>query len=281
MARWTIAGLLIGAAFFWPALAEAQKKKNKKAKDQVIEATPAEYALLRAQAGAVGKVGSINDSSKTFMLQIGGAERSDSTGPADPALAAIRSQLKLESVWQQQQRLLAAANPREAVKRLEQLRRAQRQLAHAEVRRQAQVFLKSGKSGGNKGGDGNSKKGPVKQFELEAADKAVVRLGYLPVRYDDKGGIIEYTPRDIEKLRGDKTKPGLAATFADLQAGQVIRVYLARPKTAPPAAKKAAKAKNDEADAESPPRPQVTMILILSEANDPSPPEPKKRKKKN
>ncbi|MBM4070213.1 MAG: hypothetical protein FJ271_14855 [Planctomycetes bacterium] len=275
MARWSTACLLIGIVLLWPAMADAQKKK-KKAKDQVVEATPAEYALLRAQVGAVGKIGSVNSSSKAFVLHIGAAAGADSIHSAstDAALAGLRSQIKLESVWQQQQRLLAAKSPQEAVKRLEQLRRAQRQLALAEVRRQSQVFQKSGKSGGKE----STAKSSMKQFELEAVDKAVVRLGYLPVRYDDKGGIIDYTPREIEKLRGDKSKPGLAATFADLQAGQVVRVYFAKSKGARPAAKKDA---GDEANGEAVSRPQVAMILILSESNEPLAPEPKKRKKKN
>lgn len=272
MSRW-LAGLLAGIVLMWPAPVEAQKK-NKKVKDQAVEATPTEYALLRAQAGAVGKLGAVNASSRTFTLKI------EQTGSLDPSLpVSLNTQIRLENFWQQQQRVLLSTNPAQLARRLEHLQSMQRQLVLHELRRQAQMLDKSGAAG-----KGVAKKAklapPAKQFELEATDKAVVRLGFLPVRYDDKGNAIEYTPRELEKLRGDKTKPGLAATFDDMQTGQVVRVFLAKsqPKAAKPAK---GKDNNDEADRETPPRPQVAMILILADSNDPLPPEPRKRKKKN
>jgi hypothetical protein len=112
-------------------------------------------------------------------------------------------------------------------------------------------------------------------FELPIRDKVKVARVKLPVEYDDKGNVIEYTKEELKKKK-DPDMPGYKATMDDVEPGQLIKVYLAKPKSAE---KKKDKAKDNTADKdaektkdETPPeeyRPEVRMILILTDA-DPS-----------
>jgi hypothetical protein len=134
-------------------------------------------------------------------------------------------------------------------------------------------------------------------FDLPIREKVKVARAKLDVEYDDKGNVIEYTKEELKK-RKDPDMPGYKATFDDLQPGQLIKVYLAKPKSAE---KKKEKAKDDakageaadkakaadllkpdvkdpaakdkeKSKDETPPeeyRPEVRMILILTDA-DPS-----------
>lgn len=51
----------------------------------------------------------------------------------------------------------------------------------------------------------------------------------VPPQFDDKGNRKKLTKEDIRKLKGDPNLPGFVGTLTDLQPGQLIQVYLARP----------------------------------------------------
>jgi hypothetical protein len=66
-----------------------------------------------------------------------------------------------------------------------------------------------------------------KDFDADVPDDVVVRRLTLPLEYDDKGNVKEYTEADKKKLRGnDPKKPGYAATWDDVAVGQKIKLYL-------------------------------------------------------
>jgi hypothetical protein len=71
-----------------------------------------------------------------------------------------------------------------------------------------------------------------REVELQVADEAVVRQIKAPVEYDEKGRPRKLKAEELKKLKGDDPKvPGYKAEWADLKAGQVVKVYLARRKT--------------------------------------------------
>jgi len=107
-----------------------------------------------------------------------------------------------------------------------------------------------------------------------------------PFEYDDKGNVKKYTKEELDKLKGkDKNLVGYEAKAEDLQAGQIVRVYLAKPKAKPKDDPKADKNDDNNKDKKAedmpPDPPQARLILILAdaEANAPDNPPPKKKKK--
>ncbi|MBM4070214.1 MAG: hypothetical protein FJ271_14860 [Planctomycetes bacterium] len=218
---------------------------------QVTEATAAEYAYLQKLPETTGKLGSLNASSKQFSLLV-----EYQTGPAQTSGATAQLQRIMREIAQQERQVALSRNPEELQRRVAQLQRMQANLVRVQGQAQAQM-AKSAARG---------PKGPFKEFELVATEKAEVRMGFLPVRYDDKGNIKEFTKEELAKLRGKDNKPGIPATFEDLQPGQIVKVVLARGA----ASKDPAKSKQKD-DVETVVRPQVTMIVILAESKDTTP----------
>jgi hypothetical protein len=265
MRKITVAGII--AALVWMAAddrAAAQKKKNK---TNVTPATAEEYKQLRALREVIGKLASVD--TQTVTLDVEYHIPVPGKGGRQGNLNAL--QREYQEVVRQQTRLLTAQNPVQFERRLVQLQVQMQRLQNQMANQQLRLANPGGKT-----------KKAYKEFDLEPVEKLVVRRWVLPVEYDDKGNVKEYTKDEIAALRGkDKSVPGYQAKPEDLQAGQTVRVYLLAPKPA----KKAAK-KEEENDAKTPSstiaRPQVRMVLILAEPNEPAaPPKEKKKKKQN
>ncbi len=108
-----------------------------------------------------------------------------------------------------------------------------------------------------------------KDYDFEVSDKVVVRKMELFTEYDDKGNLKQYTSREKAELKGtDPSKPGYAAKYEDLLAGQVVTLHLnPPPKSAPdPGAGNVAK-------------PTVRMIVIVQQSNGTLSSAPAKKKK--
>jgi hypothetical protein len=90
-----------------------------------------------------------------------------------------------------------------------------------------------------------------KDVDAEAIEDVVVRRSTLPVQYDDKGNVKDYTEKEKKELRGKDPKvPGYAALWADVQTGQQVKLYLKSKKAIDQAAKKSlapSKEKSDDA----------------------------------
>jgi len=66
---------------------------------------------------------------------------------------------------------------------------------------------------------------------VDAAENVQVRLAQPKAAFDDMGNVKKYTAKELAKIRG---KDGLYdGEFSDLSTGQLVRVTLVRPKTAP------------------------------------------------
>lgn len=219
----------------------------------ITEASQAEYAYLQKSPEALGKLGTWNASSKQFTLLVEyqtGAPRA--TGPA----ADI--QRLVQQIWREQQLLAVAPSPRVAFDRMANIQRMQIQLARAQGQLQK--------------GTPKGPQGPFKEFEMVAVDKAEVRMGFLPVRYDDKGNLKEYSKEELAKLRSG-SKPGIPASFEDVAPGQLVKVVFAKAsqKSANSASKKTSEEKKTGEEGADVPRLKVATIIILAESTDTSP----------
>ncbi|HEY7153877.1 MAG TPA: hypothetical protein VH575_07940 [Gemmataceae bacterium] len=96
-------------------------------------------------------------------------------------------------------------------------------------------------------------------YELQSIDEVKVRFdeNALPPKFDDKGRIKRYTPKEKKELKGDDKKtPGYPAEFSDLKQGQIVQVTLVQKKGAPRKAK--------GADPTGEYAPHMSLIVILA-----------------
>lgn len=101
----------------------------------------------------------------------------------------------------------------------------------------------------------------TKDVDLILSDEIKVRVGSPPVEFDDKGSIKKYSPEELKTLKGDSKGWGYAADTTALKTGEVVRVILAKKKTAPTGDK----AKDKEAAADDG-QPVVKIVWVLKEA---------------
>lgn len=217
----------------------------------ITDATPAEYGYLQKLPEAIGKLGSFNASSKQFTLLV-----EYQAGPPKVSGPLADIQRIVQSLAREQQMLAVAGSPRAVNDRLNNIQRLQVQLVRAQTQYRAEQARNAAKG----------PQGPFKKFEMAAIEKAEVRMGFLPVRYDDKGNLKEYSKEEMAKFRSGG-KIGIPATFEDLSAGQVIKVVLAK------SSQKSSTSGSKKTSDDTPPeinRVQVATIIILAEPTDPN-----------
>jgi hypothetical protein len=295
-----------------PAAVDGQNNARKKS--QVQQGTAAEYVQLKKQSdvyGKLAKVDPVSSANRTFRLDIPyqypittkGKNRLNPRGTGTggvhvPNTANLQSQMA--SLVREQEQIQRIKNPVQREQKLAQLMmkmqslQARMQLAQAHLEfqleramtRQAVRIFNQAKYGPN-----TTLATAFKEFQMEAIDGIVVRRQNPPVEYDDKGNVKKFTKEELEQLKGkDKTLPGYTAAYEDLKAGQMLKVYVAKPKSdkkddkaenkANAADDKVEVAKKDDAALPGSDLPQVRMILILADAPDLSQdPMPQKNKK--
>lgn len=96
----------------------------------------------------------------------------------------------------------------------------------------------------------------TQDFDVRAVENVKVRTVDPPMEYDDKGFPKQWTPKELQALRGNSTLPGYPSTYEFVRSGQNVQVYLVRPKMVP--RKKGEDPKEPIAD--------VVMIVIGSQA---------------
>jgi hypothetical protein len=111
-----------------------------------------------------------------------------------------------------------------------------------------------------------------KDIDLRAVEEMKVRTIQPPIEYDDKGNLKKYTAKELKDLRGKGNLPGYTADFDSLREGQIVQVYLAKPKTPAKNAgnkdkqgKKDKKNKDDDDEDLDQPRPEAVMVVIWKE----------------
>jgi hypothetical protein len=262
------------SAWLVTAAASAQDNPPPKKKNKVHnrEATAQDYTALAKLKTTTGRLISIDGSQQmTLKVEFQQPELKDNAAGQKLAQAQIRQQQQAMREYMNIQRI---RNPWVRDQRLQQLQaRLQAQQASAAFDPRNSPFRTVTAS---------------VSFKLPTVENPKVARANLETEYDDKGQVIDYTKEELKKKR-DPDMPGYTAKIEDLQAGQLVTVYLGK-------AKKPAKAKDKEAgdkpevkdkekakEAADPEdnRPEVRMILIVAEA-DPStlPRDPGKDKKK-
>jgi hypothetical protein len=282
--------------FLAPALVLGQNKNpGNPGAGNVTEGTPAEYAQLKKVNDVVGKLAYVDQGSgaKSFTLDIqyfypapgnykGNLYQRNPGGGFRPInVAAANYQNQINNLLAKQQQYLQ--NPKRNQQKLLQIA-GQIQNLQAKLLMQQMQQLMTINRLFNQGAGGNVKMASgYKEFTMETIDNFLVRRLNPPFEYDDKGNVKQFTKEELEKMKGkDKNLVGYEAKPEDLQAGQVVRVYLAKPK-AKPKDKDEPKVEDKDKKAEDmpPDPPQVRMIVILADAaaNVPDNPQPKKKKK--
>lgn len=161
-----------------------------------------------------------------------------------------------------QQQMARARTPQERARIMQQV---QRQMQQQRVRmvqqqiRNTQQAVRTAKSSTGKVAMTNT------DVDFQASAAVVVRSLQLPVAFDEKGNLKEYTTEEKLKLKGSNPRlPGYESKPEDLHAGQIVQVTLLPSGKAPAAGKDldvglAAK------------RMQVAQIVIVQEGSSPDP----------
>jgi hypothetical protein len=128
-----------------------------------------------------------------------------------------------------------------------------------------EVALQRGK-GGRHGG-GAHLKATHKDLELTATPEVKIRILKLPPAKDENGHTRSRTADELRDLKGPTNLPGYTAQPSDLQADQVVRLRLVKPKDQHPPAE-TGKKKDNETD--SKPTNYVSIITILANPATPA-----------
>jgi hypothetical protein len=294
-----LACLIFGLAAGLPTESQGQKKKKKDKEPDSTQAVQEDYDKLKNTKELTGKLLSPGTGSLSFRLEVKSTKPNPKYKPPAPGKSGNAAYDKLVQDWyrlqRDQQALAFVKNPAQYQQKLRQIQLDMQRI------QTAMAALQNPKQPKNSGNDAFIQVTENRDYEFELVDlNPVVRRKDPPVEYDDKGSLKVYSKEDLEKMRGkDKTKPGLEAKFEDLAPGQTIKIYLKPPEKKKAPAKKDKekdkddpKNKEDKADVkdkeakkevnddpEAPPRPRVTMIMILEDVAAPLPDPPKKKKK--
>jgi hypothetical protein len=103
-----------------------------------------------------------------------------------------------------------------------------------------------------------------RDFIIQLAPEASIRVSWAPVEYDDMGNLKKFSAAELKELKGNAKLPGYKADLTALRAGQEATIRLA-------------KVKDDEADTEK--HLRATLVLITKESDQPLPKGKPKRKK--
>jgi hypothetical protein len=248
------AGLVLALLLALPLLAD-----DKKTPVDSEKLTPGDFT---------GKLKSTPGSDRSFTLTVEYShlelKNPNQLPKNNPALKNLTKDV--QKVARLQQQVANAKKPQDQVKRLQELQNAvaqlQLQAARADVNIQ-QLF----KTVTNK-----------KDIDFRAAEEVKVRTLNPPVTFDEKGNVKKYTREELKELKGkDSNLPGYESSFDQLQAGQVLKVTLARTKEPAKSDKdKDADKDNDndkdkdkdndkDKDKSADKKSEVTLILIKSD----------------
>jgi hypothetical protein len=271
-------------------------------------ATEQDYVALGKAREAAGKLLELGEDKLLKVkveyptLELKDASEMKSVQAANKKQAKQQQKLQNQLIKEYNQ-ILKAKTPEQQLQRLQQFQLRVQALQAADAQQQLNAAL-------------DPRNNPFKtvtssvEFQLRVADDVRVARLTLPIEYDDKGNVVEYTPEQLKKKR-DPKMAGYTAKFEDLQAGQLVRFSVRRVKPADKSkdkekdeAKEDAKEKikdevKDEAKdkgkddpgkakedvkekaAPAPPEhPQIQMILIVTDADPAAAPKEKRSKNK-
>lgn len=284
MKRILCVSLLLSLALL-PEAVEAQKKDKKPTSD-LPKATAQEYAQANQMREIVGKLSFADGNVKTISIKIEAQHyeanpnfkpQAGGFGGKNPQGGNNNLYQSYMRLMQEQQRAMQNRNPAQRQQALTKVQGEMRQLMAKWQQEEAKNYQNALK-GGAKNPQQNNNNQPYtvvttsKEFDFEVQETAITRRMVLPVDYDDKGNLKQYSKEELAKLRGtDATKPGYTAKYEDLAVGQVVKLFLTPSKVA------AKKAEGD--DVQAAPKPTVRMILIQEDTPAPNLAPNEKKKK--
>lgn len=227
--------LLVAVPLLLPYPAVGQGRPAKKKLKQEV-ATPEDYAAVRKMKEISGVVTSFDAAEKTVTLKVDYntyevvPPRPGQQNPADRQMQALLKQQQ------------ALAKEAQVIQRIRNPIQQQQRLAAYQIRlQQFQLQVAAAQAQGPKV---NTKTiAHTKELDFDFVPEPKVARANLPMEYDDKGKVKEYTEAEKKKLRSPDLA-GYTAKFEDLEPGQTVKLYLAKPKPAKkkndPAAKKPA-----------------------------------------
>ena len=102
----------------------------------------------------------------------------------------------------------------------------------------------------------------TKDIDVQADEKTKIRIAQPATEYDDKGAPKKLDKAALKALKGpDASLPGYTAEMDALKPGQVVTLYLAKPKAKP-------KEKAKDKDALDDDKPAIKMIVIVQDVKD-------------
>src|SRR6266542_2914397 len=214
------AGLLTAISMMVPSDAVSQDKGKGKDKVKQEATTDEDYTKLAKAKELTGKLTTLDPTAKALTIK---AEY-QTKEPIPPKNANAAQQLQNLQLEQQRltteyQQILNIKNPTTRAQRLQSW-----QLRYSQWQNRYQTFL-------SKNQTQYKTVTHAKDYELDIDVDVKVARQNLPVEYDDKGNIKEYTKEELKKMR-DKDLPGYTAKFEDVQPGQTVKLYVAAPKPA-------------------------------------------------
>ena len=292
--------ILLALVVMTPGDAFGNKKAKKKAvRDPGFPATPEEYAKLQKVKELSGNLVSINGASKTLTIRVEYPHYEPNPNYKPPtapkgASPQVMAQYHLQTqLWKlshdlmlQKQKMATAKNPQELQKAMYRYTLDVAKFQNLQMQYMAKMNAAYAK--GNKPANVDPNNQPFKtvmtkkDYDLEVQDEVVVRKTFLGIEYDDTGNLKQYSEKEKAELRGnDKSKPGYAAKFDDVQPGQEVKVYLTPSKVQKKEKAKKAKPDDDEPVVDGSDRPTINMIVMTkqSEGSGIQPANPRKGKK--
>jgi len=102
--------------------------------------------------------------------------------------------------------------------------------------------------------------------EVEGIEDMKVRVANPPPKFDEKGNIAQYTPKELDELKGpDKKAPGFPGEYSDLKPGQYVSVTLVVKKNLPDLAKLKAEGKEITPEIKAEFKPKASLVVVLQE----------------
>lgn len=283
MTRYWASALAFGLLLSAPHHARAQGKVEPGG-----PATEADYKEIAKSKDAIGKLASSAgktvtividhksvsvDQAKLQALQQQYLQQMQQSG--QQGASAIQQQAshaqRMAQLQQQYMQIFQTTNPQQRAQRMQQwmvsMQQLQMQMAQQgnqqAARLQQQMMQQMQKA--QQSGNANSPykvESNLKTYEFNVRDDVIVRRMTPAFGYDDKGNLKQYTPAELQKLKGTNPKlPGYQAKLEDLEPGSTVQVFIAAPK----------EGKVGEVDlVGNIIRPEVRMIVLAADESVPA-----------
>lgn len=259
MKRLWPSALVIGLLVMAPLFTHAQGKKI----EDGAPATEEDYKAIAKTPDMIGKLGASVSKSVTLVVEtkkvtidqakVEAAQRAaiqaaqSNSGGQPNYSSAVQQQYsqaqQMAQLQQQYMQIMQATTPQQRQQRMQtfmqtmarmQMQAAQNGSRQYQQMQQQMMQQMQRQMQAAQNADKNSPykvESTFKSYEFNIKDDVIVRRMSPAFGYDDKGNLKQYTPAELQKLKGKNTKlPGYEAKIEDLEPGQTVQVFIMPPK---------------------------------------------------